>query len=119
MPRARLLVALLAGALGLPLLGGDVPRPLPAKHTQAKVVCQDCHKKENPSKSAVADESCMLCHGDYAAMVDYTKHLKPNPHNPPAGKHPAQAPCTECHRQHVPPVVKCLECHPDFTLKAR
>jgi hypothetical protein len=30
-----------------------------------------------------------------------------NPHD----SHLGQIPCTECHRQHQPPVVKCLECH--------
>ena len=53
------------------------------------------------------------------AMVDYTKHLNPNPHKPPTGKHPAQSPCTDCHRQHKAPVVKCLDCHPDFKMNAR
>lgn len=99
--------------------GGDTPKPLPARHAKAGVLCHDCHRKENPSKAAVADESCMMCHGDYAAMVAYTKHLNPNPHKPPGGKHPAQPPCTDCHRQHAPPVVKCLDCHPDFKMKAR
>lgn len=104
----------------LVLLGApEAPRPLPAKHAAARVTCHDCHRKEAPSMAAVADDSCMVCHGDYPAMAAYTKHLNPNPHQPPAGKHPAQAACSACHRQHRPPVVACLECHPGFKMKAR
>ncbi len=108
----------LAGTLAAPAWPED-KKPLPARHAKAGVTCHDCHQKENPAKAAVADDSCSVCHGDYAAMVAYTKHLNPNPHKPPVGKHPAQSPCVDCHRQHKAPVVKCLDCHPDFKLKAR
>ncbi len=111
---------LLLGILTAPAGAQEPQKPLPVKHARAKVICHDCHKKENPSMAAVADDSCSVCHGDYPAMAAYTKHLKPNPHQPPtAGKHPAPGPCTDCHRQHKPPVVKCLECHPAFKLTAR
>ncbi len=81
--------------------------PLPAHHAKAGVHCFNCHQEEKPTKKAVASESCMTCHGDYPAMKAVTKDAKPNPHD----SHVGEIPCTECHRQHVPPVVKCLECH--------
>ncbi|WP_306590100.1 cytochrome c3 family protein [Geothrix sp. 21YS21S-4] len=93
------------------LLAGGIAfaeeRPLPAPHAKANVICHDCHHKEKPTSAAVADEACMVCHGDYPAMKALTKHVKPNPHD----SHKGPIPCTECHRQHRPPAVKCLECH--------
>jgi hypothetical protein len=80
---------------------------LPAHHAKAGVHCFDCHQEEKPTKKAVASESCMACHGDYPAMKALTKEAKPNPHD----SHEGEIACTECHRQHQPPVVKCLECH--------
>ena len=80
---------------------------LPALHAKSGVHCYDCHQEEKPTKKAVASESCMTCHGDYPAMRAVTKHLPVNPHD----SHLGEIPCTECHRQHQPPVVKCLECH--------
>jgi Cytochrome c3 len=105
--------------LACPGRADDPKRPLPPLHAKAGVICFDCHRKEKPTEGAVADDSCMVCHGDYPAMAAYTKHLNPNPHNPPGGKHPGPFACPDCHRQHKPPVVKCLECHPDFKLTAR
>jgi hypothetical protein len=80
---------------------------LPPFHTKAGVHCFDCHQEEKPTKKAVASDSCMVCHGDYPAMKAVTKDAKPNPHD----SHLGEIPCIECHRQHKPPVVKCLECH--------
>lgn len=114
----RILTATLLLAFATGASGEEGKRTLPTKHAKVGVLCQDCHKKENPSKAAVADESCMVCHGDYPAMAAYTKHLKPNPHQPPADKHPDPIACPECHRQHKAPVVKCLECHPTFKMSA-
>jgi hypothetical protein len=100
--------ACLAALLG-PLAAGaqEASHKLPAPHAKAGVHCYDCHQEEKPSKKAVASESCMVCHGDYPAMKALTKDAKPNPHD----SHEGEIPCTECHRQHKPPVVKCLECH--------
>ncbi|GLH74040.1 hypothetical protein GETHLI_25420 [Geothrix limicola] len=82
-------------------------RTLPPHHAKAGVHCYDCHQEEKPTKKAVAADSCMTCHGDYPAMKALTKDAKPNPHD----SHLGEIVCTECHRQHQPPVVKCLECH--------
>ena len=91
-----------------PVLAQDAKgHSLPAHHTKAGVHCFDCHQEEKPTKKAVASESCMTCHGDYPAMKALTKEAKPNPHD----SHLGEIPCTDCHRQHQPPVVKCLECH--------
>lgn len=96
----------------------ELKRPLPAKHAKARINCNACHHKENPTASAVADDSCMICHGDYPAMADYTRNLDPNPHKWPGAKHPGPFACIECHSQHKAPMVKCLECHPKFKMKA-
>jgi hypothetical protein len=82
-------------------------RKLPDHHAKAGVHCFDCHQEEKPTKKAVASDSCMNCHGDYPAMKALTKNVKPNPHD----SHLGEIPCTECHRQHQAPKVKCLECH--------
>ena len=92
----------------LPSQGQETPgRSLPPHHAKAGVHCFDCHQEEKPTKKAVASDSCMVCHGDYPAMKALTKDAKPNPHD----SHLGEIPCSECHRQHKPPVVKCLECH--------
>ncbi|MBI4913864.1 MAG: cytochrome c3 family protein [Acidobacteria bacterium] len=114
----KILLTLLLGSALASAPAEEPKRPLPAKHAKVGVLCHDCHRKENPSKAAVADDSCMVCHGDYPAMAAYTKHLKPNPHSPPADKHPEPISCPDCHRQHKPPVVKCLDCHTDFKMTA-
>jgi nitrate/TMAO reductase-like tetraheme cytochrome c subunit len=93
-------------AVAVPAQDSKGPR-LPAYHEKAGVHCFDCHQEEKPTRKAVASESCMACHGDYPAMKAQTKAAKPNPH----GSHQGEIACPECHRQHNPPVVKCLECH--------
>jgi fumarate reductase flavoprotein subunit len=111
-----LVLGLLAGAgwVQARALGEDVKHPLPPKHAKAGVICHDCHQKEKPTTAPVPDESCMACHGDLKAMAELTKHLPANPHQPPPAPHPGPFTCPECHRQHKPAAVKCLECHPTF-----
>ena len=95
------------------------PKPLPSKHAKNGLSCFVCHHKENPTTAAVADDSCMVCHGDQAAMAAYTRNLPINPHDPPKKEgHPGPFLCTECHHQHKAPEVKCLECHSTFKLVA-
>jgi hypothetical protein len=111
----RTLVALLACfLLALP---GRAAAPRPA-HVKGGVTCHDCHGEETPSR-AVSDDSCIACHGDMPAMAAYTKALPVNPHAQPKGSHPGPSACTQCHCQHKPPVVTCLECHPNFKLTPR
>jgi len=100
------LLGLLLGVLPVSAQEGKAVS-LPAHHAKAGVHCFDCHQEEKPTKKAVSSESCMTCHGDYPAMKVTTKDAKPNPHD----SHLGEVACTECHRQHRPPVVKCLECH--------
>jgi Cytochrome c3 len=96
--------------------GGQVDvRVLPVPHLQAKMICFDCHQKEKPVTAAVPDQACMVCHGDYPAMRALTRQAKPNPHDSPHDP----ILCTECHRQHKPPVVQCQECHPEYTFKIK
>jgi hypothetical protein len=105
--RLLLVMAMALAGLVATAAPGAETRPLPAAHVQAKLICHDCHQKEKPTSAAVSDEACMVCHGDYPAMKALTKDAKPNPHGSP---HEPGA-CTECHRQHKSPVVKCLDCH--------
>ena len=109
----------LVGILGLASLltaGRTVDvKKLPLPHIQAKMICHDCHQKEKPTSAAIPDEACMVCHGDYPAMKALTKKVPHNPHDSPHDP----VPCTECHRQHLPPVVQCEECHPDWPYKIK
>ncbi|BDU74235.1 cytochrome c3 family protein [Mesoterricola silvestris] len=110
----RVLTPLLACFfLAVPSRAAD-EKPAP-KHVKAGVSCFDCHHEEKPTKAA-ADDSCIGCHGDGPAMAAFTKSLAVNPHATPKGGHPGPFLCTQCHFQHKPPVVKCLECHPKFKL---
>ena len=105
--------------VALSLRAGE-DRPLPAPHVKAKLICHDCHQKEKPTTAAVPDEACMVCHGDYPAMKALTKDAKPNPHAAPQASPHEPYPCTDCHRQHKAPVVKCMECHEGkFTFKIK
>lgn len=106
-PTARCITICCALLAGVAVARGQETHKLPAPHAKAGVHCFDCHQEEKPTKKAVASESCMTCHGDYPAMRALTKDAKPNPHD----SHKGEIPCTECHRQHQPPVVTCLECH--------
>ena len=109
----RLLEWVVLGWVGLVAVAGRAgdDRPLPGPHVKANLICHDCHQKEKPTTAAVPDEACMVCHGDYPAMKALTRDAKPNPHAPPQAAPHEPYPCTVCHRQHKPPVVKCLECH--------
>jgi len=93
-------------------------RSLPAKHAKAAVTCIDCHHSEKPTDAA-PEATCMDCHGDAPAVAALTRQLPVNPHAPPRAPHPGPYACTDCHRQHQPPVVKCLECHPKFKFDAK
>lgn len=116
-PNTTAMIAFISVSLLCRSVLGAETKSLPRKHTQNALTCFNCHQNEAPTKPAVANDSCMVCHGDYAAMAAYTKHLKVNPHDPPRKEgHPGPFPCTDCHHQHKAPEVKCLECHTDFKL---
>jgi hypothetical protein len=113
------LSCLVLGWTGPRALAAPAERTLPASHLKAKVTCFDCHQEEVPTARPVAAATCMGCHGDLPAMAFDTRKLPVNPHAPPAPPHPGPFACTECHRQHQAPVVKCLECHPKFKFTAK
>jgi hypothetical protein len=93
-------------------LAWGAPKRVPsAKHIEAGLVCSSCHQEDPPAKPPKM-AVCVSCHGDFSAMAEITKALPVNPHD----SHMDDPDCTQCHRQHQPPVVKCLDCHPDFHL---
>lgn len=85
-----------------------------AKHVKAGVACASCHEEKPPAKPAKM-AACVACHGDLAAVAAATKALPVNPHD----SHMDDPDCTECHLQHQPPVVKCMQCHANFKLNAK
>lgn len=99
--------------LAAPAAAAD-PKPQP-KHVKAGISCFNCHQEEHPTTSkGVTDASCMACHGDLAELAVVTRQAPVNPHAQRPAPHPEWPACKECHRQHQPPVVKCLQCHPTF-----
>lgn len=117
--RQRFSQAVLVLLILAPASGRAESGKLPPKHEKAGLSCYDCHRQDQPKEAAVPEESCMQCHGDYPAMAAYTKDLPLNPHGKRKADHPGPFGCTECHHQHKKPVVKCLECHPDFKLSPK
>lgn len=94
--------------------------PLQAAHAKAATSCHNCHGEERPSSGAgVTSEACMACHGDLVEVAELTKHLPVNPHAQPPAPHPGPAACQDCHKQHLPPTVTCLKCHPTFKFNAK
>jgi hypothetical protein len=91
---------------------------LPAPHAKANVSCFDCHHEEKPTKPAF-EAACIDCHGDAPAMTATTRQLPVNPHTQPKAPHPGPFACTDCHHQHRPAAVKCLECHPTFKFSVK
>jgi len=96
---------------------GAAGRNLPPSHAKAGVTCFDCHQAEKPTVAA-SSGPCMDCHGDAPAVAELTKKLPVNPHVTPKAPHPGPFTCTDCHHQHRPAAVKCLECHPTFKFGA-
>lgn len=117
--KLRFPVIIMAVLFLVPASGHAEPGKLPPKHAKAGLSCADCHRQDQPKEAAIPEDSCMQCHGDYPAMAAYTKDLPLNPHAPRKAGHPGPFGCTECHHQHKPPVVKCLECHPEFKLSLK
>ena len=111
---------LVIGSLCTPGRAAQDAKHAPAPiHVKAGLSCFRCHHEEAPTKAPASDEACVDCHGDAPAVAVATQKLPVNPHNPPAAKHTKTFACTECHCQHKPTVVKCLECHDKFKMKAK
>jgi fumarate reductase flavoprotein subunit len=110
-----LLRTTLACCFALACAAAPAPDHAPtAKHVKAGVGCGDCHGAGAPTK-APKMAACVTCHGDFPVVAALTKALPANPHD----SHMDDPDCTECHRQHRPPVVKCQTCHADFKFNAK
>jgi cytochrome c nitrite reductase small subunit len=101
-------------------------------HTQAGVTCQQCHPQTAATlikeivSNATGDyhqpltplkfstQSCLECHGTYAALEHRNQDLVRNPHYPMQG----QLDCRVCHKAHADQVQYCGKCHDDATLPA-
>jgi hypothetical protein len=89
------------------------------KHKDKGVACASCHEKAE-GYTRPADSVCMGCHGSYAELAKKTAPRYDartgidNPHK----SHIGEARCTLCHKNHVPSVLYCNQCHsPKFEMK--
>lgn len=122
----RFLPALIAVGFGAVLVGSaHAQRATPTGgaqqldqlHTKAGVECADCHGAGKRT-GAVAQETCLGCHGDSKQLAAKTAKVLPT--NPHATRHyGTEADCGLCHRQHEPSVNFCLDCHPRFDFKVK
>ena len=119
MKSSKFLGLILVCALVGPLGAAETSKHAASPHSKSAISCFDCHQEETPTKAPADSQTCMDCHGDAPAVADLTKQLPVNPHNPPAAKHTKTYDCIDCHYQHKPPVVKCLECHATYKLTAK
>lgn len=96
--------------LGTLVFGASVPvyaTNLAEVHVAKGIPCAGCHKETPPSKK-VRTEQCQTCHGDYAALAEKTKNMKPNNAH---ANHLGDLECRECHQGHKPDKLVCNECH--------
>ncbi len=90
------------------LVTGNSVKVMKKYHEENGVTCELCHKVSDPKSGADA-KSCTWCHGSPEMMIEFTKHLEPNPHNSPHWG--ADLECTKCHREHSKSVNHCNQCH--------
>lgn len=71
------------------------------------LACNVCHV--NGTAQAPVKETCLSCHGPFAALAAKTEKLNPafNPHN----SHRGQEDCTTCHGVHRQSALACNDCH--------
>ena len=77
------------------------------KHVQKGISCAACHK-ENPPAKKVKTAKCQECHGDYSALAERTKDMKPNNVH---ANHLGDLDCKDCHGAHKSTPLACDECH--------
>ncbi|MBU1055777.1 MAG: cytochrome c3 family protein [Proteobacteria bacterium] len=106
-------------SLPVPAVSGSDNSPNINKHKDQDTTCESCHEKGSPPVRP-GDVTCMNCHGSYTELAEKTANLEnnkagiQNPHK----SHMGEARCTLCHKNHVPSVLYCNECHsPKFDMK--
>ena len=75
-------------------------------HGRLGLSCADCHGEKSPP-GVPERETCLKCHGSYAAVAKRTENLKPNPH----ASHDGDVACIQCHSTHGTPRLYCNGCH--------
>ena len=104
--RSVTIAALVIGAF-LSFQGSAFAANLADVHVAKGIQCSGCHA-ENPPSKAVKTAKCQSCHGDYAALAEKTKDMKPtNVH----ANHLGDLDCKECHQGYKPDKLACDECH--------
>lgn len=88
-------------------LGNASAQQLAEIHISKGVPCAACHS-ENPPAKRVKTPKCQECHGDYAALAERTKDMKPNNVH---ANHLGDLECRDCHGVHKEQKVACAECH--------
>lgn len=99
---------LIASIIALASVFGSVSAQQMADiHVSKGVPCAGCHM-ENPPAKRVKTAKCQQCHGDYAALAERTKDMKPNNVH---ANHLGDLECRDCHAAHKTQKIACDECH--------
>jgi hypothetical protein len=95
-------------------------------HAVAAIPCQTCHRRSLATsleeivteikgdyqlrRIRVSKDVCLRCHvhGDYSELIELTKDIKVNPHEP---HHYGEMDCAICHKMHKPSEDYCSNCH--------
>lgn len=116
----KMVGAVLALSMGImtvfPGAASAAEKTLAERHEAARVACAGCHQETPPSKK-VKTSQCQTCHGDYAALAERTKDMKPNNAH---ANHLGDLDCGECHKAHAEDRPVCLDCHQfEFSMPAK
>lgn len=103
MKKFTLLLFLALGSLTLQVQA----QPMADAHVAKGIPCAACHV-ENPPAKRVKTSKCQQCHGDYSALAERTKDMKPNNVH---ANHLGDLECKECHAAHKEQKIACDECH--------
>jgi len=86
----------------------ETVKPSLSKHEKyAELTCEDCHPTKPPKP--VTTKQCLSCHGSLEEVAGMTRHLDPNPHNPP--HYGTGLDCDLCHHEHFESENFCSQCH--------
>lgn len=81
-------------------------KELKPHHKGAGLTCIECHETEKPQYPA-EETVCINCHGSKDELMEKSKALENNPHY----DHEGGLDCITCHKEHIPSVLYCKDCH--------